>query len=80
MGDVELRQTLAEDHLRRVPDFQRLGKRFQRKKASLQDCYRVYQAVDKLPHLLETIEKHEGKRRILLMEVFTNPLKVGHLN
>ncbi|XP_041352599.1 DNA mismatch repair protein Msh2-like [Gigantopelta aegis] len=75
MEDAELRQTLQDEQLRKIPDFQRLAKKFQRKKATLQDCYRVYQAIDKMPYLLETLEKHGGTHLSLIMEIFTNPLK-----
>ncbi|CAG2197296.1 MSH2 [Mytilus edulis] len=75
IDDTELRQTLQEDQLRKIPDFQRLAKKFQRKKATLQDCYRVYQAIEKMPYLLETLECHEGPNKHLLMELFTNPAK-----
>ncbi|KAL4232768.1 MutS-like protein [Mactra antiquata] len=73
--DNELRQTLYEDQLRKIPDFQRLAKKFQRKKANLQDVYRVYQAIDKMPYLLEALEKSDGAHKSLLMEIFTNPMK-----
>ena len=76
LEDTELRQMLQEEHLKRLPDFQRIAKRFQRKRANLQDCYRVYQAIDFMPYLLETLEKHEGQYIGLLKEVFTNPIKV----
>ncbi|KAK0064395.1 DNA mismatch repair protein Msh2 [Biomphalaria pfeifferi] len=75
ISDSDLRQTLYEDQLRKVPDFQRLAKKFQRKKASLQDCYRVYQALDKLPLLLETLEKYDGDHKELIQELFTNSIK-----
>ncbi|BFZ23354.1 hypothetical protein BsWGS_26393 [Bradybaena similaris] len=75
LADSELRQTLYDDQLRKLPDFHRLAQKFQRKKAGLQDCYKVYQALDKMPHLLETLEKHEGQHRALLMELFSNPIK-----
>lgn len=73
--DTELRQLVAEDHLRRLPDFQRLARKFQQRKATLQDCYRVYQALDKLPHLMETLEKHGMESCQLIMEIFVNPAK-----
>lgn len=73
--DTELRQTLHEDHLRKVPDFQRLAKKFERKKATLQDCYKVYQSLGKMPHLIEALEKTGTEHRNLLMQLYSNPIK-----
>lgn len=40
VGDVHLRQSVTEDHLRRMPDFQRLAKKMQKSRASLLDLYK----------------------------------------
>ncbi|XP_076445659.1 DNA mismatch repair protein Msh2-like [Babylonia areolata] len=75
LEDSGLRQTLQEEQLRRVPDLQRMAKKFQRRKATLQDCYRVYQAIDRMPHLVEALEGHSGQHAALIMDVFSNPIK-----
>ena len=105
--DTQLRQLLSENHLPRVPDFQRLAKKFQRRKATLQasnitvlnncilkclfkmtnvdrwflygfqDLYRVYQAVSKMGDLLDSVEQHTGEHRMLLMQLFSSPIKVS---
>ncbi|XP_071801096.1 DNA mismatch repair protein Msh2-like [Asterias amurensis] len=71
VNDVELRQTLQEEQLKRIPDLQRLAKRIQRKKATLEDCYRIFQVVEFMPVLLETLERPGID---LLKEVFSNPI------
>ena len=78
VSDSELRQSLRSNHLRRLPDLQRLSSRLQRRNASLQDCYRVYQAVGVLPELVEALETSTAvqQRPELCAQLFTNPIKV----
>ena len=42
-----------------------------------QDLYRVYQAVTKMADLLDSVEQHTGQHRVLLMQLFSNPMKVS---
>ncbi|XP_063826756.1 DNA mismatch repair protein Msh2 isoform X2 [Ostrinia nubilalis] len=56
----QLRLQLYEDHLRRIPDLQALARRLSRKKANLHDCYRIYQAINRLPALLQCLAEADN--------------------
>ncbi|KAG8784475.1 MutS-like protein, partial [Ceratobasidium sp. 428] len=56
VNEGESRETLQNDYLRAMPDLHRIGKRFQKGGASLEDVVRVYQAALKIPGLIMTLE------------------------
>ncbi|KAH9906048.1 DNA mismatch repair protein msh-2 [Xylariomycetidae sp. FL2044] len=73
VNDTELRQTMQEEHLKSVPDLYRLAKRFQRKKANLEDVVRAYQVVIRLPGFLGTLEG-------VMDETYKDPLDEAYTN
>ncbi|PNS20577.1 DNA mismatch repair protein msh-2 [Sphaceloma murrayae] len=56
VNDTELRQTMQEEHLRSIPDLYRLAKKFQKKKADLEDVVRAYQVAIRIPEFIGTLE------------------------
>lgn len=71
LNDSETRNTLHMNSLTRVPDLLKLSKKLYTKKITLQDCYRIYQAVSSLPYLLEVLKKPGNKS---IFSVLINPI------
>lgn len=76
VDDTALRQTMQEDRLRAIPDLYRLSKRFQRKKANLEDVVRAYQVAIRLPDFIDSLDKvMDEKYKEPLDAQYTNALK-----
>jgi DNA mismatch repair ATPase MutS len=52
-----------DDYLKAMPDFQRISKKFLAGRATLEDVVRVYQAVTKLPEILDTLMEIGRERK-----------------
>ncbi|XP_045467664.1 DNA mismatch repair protein Msh2 isoform X2 [Harmonia axyridis] len=59
--NMETRVSLTKDCLPRLPDTLLLVKKLSSKKASLQDCYRIYQTISGVPHLLKNLRETGNK-------------------
>ena len=78
--ESELRQTLQETELKSFPDFNRLGKKFSKKSASLQDVVCVYQVVCRLPRLKGVLESYDGEFKEIFEEDYIAKLGVSKTN
>ncbi|GJQ86278.1 putative component of the post-replicative DNA mismatch repair system (MMR) [Trypoxylus dichotomus] len=70
--DAEMRSTLRSSCLPKAPDMLLLSKKLSNKKASLQDCYKIYQIVDNIPGLLSILRKADNK---CINSILVNPIK-----
>lgn len=66
------RNELHDDYLKRMPDIMMLGKKLMRKKASLQDIFRLYQIVVRTPKILELLSDLEN---VAVNNVLYTPMK-----
>ncbi|CAG9771572.1 unnamed protein product [Ceutorhynchus assimilis] len=69
--DSETRILITKDALTKIPDLMMLSKKLSGKKAKLQDCYRLYQAIGYLPTLINILRKLNNN---CVKDVFINPL------
>lgn len=84
INDALLRQVMRDDFLRTMPDLMRISKRFAKGAASLEDVVRVYQAVVRMPDMVEALQRadvgeEEGKeeRERLVKDVYLTEMEVG---
>ncbi|CAF1072794.1 unnamed protein product [Adineta steineri] len=75
VNDSSIRTFIAQDFLGRVPDFERLVRKFIRKKANLEDCYKIYVAVNKMPKLIEYIGEFNGPKKGVLDHLIVVPIR-----
>mmetsp|Transcript_48662 Transcript_48662/g.95398 ORF Transcript_48662/g.95398 Transcript_48662/m.95398 type:complete len:948 (-) Transcript_48662:170-3013(-) len=73
--DQNLREQLRDDHLRRVPDLDRMAKKFQKNKANLQSVVDFYRFCVCLPGLVNALADYSGVHQDLLKQEFTNALE-----
>ncbi|KAA0195207.1 DNA mismatch repair protein MSH2, partial [Fasciolopsis buskii] len=76
VDDTGVRQTLHDDFLRRVPDLQRLTRKLQRKRGcGLQDVYRIYQLLTRLPSAISLLLQCTGPHGCVISVTLVEPLQ-----
>ncbi|CDS01787.1 probable DNA mismatch repair protein MSH2 [Sporisorium scitamineum] len=79
VNDNAARQLIQSDYLKLMPDMHRISKRFQKGVATLEDVVRVYQAVLRLPALIQTlsdIDTPSEAHSLLLVETYIDPFQL----
>ncbi|KAF9476823.1 DNA mismatch repair protein [Pholiota conissans] len=81
-NDMNTRRTLQDEFLKAMPDLSRICKRLLKSVASLEDVVRVYQAVLKLPGMIEALEGIQNSDAMeddmlssLIVDVYLKALK-----
>ncbi|WVQ85977.1 hypothetical protein IAT38_008145 [Cryptococcus sp. DSM 104549] len=76
--DSNTRRTIQDKYLKQMPDFHRISKKFHRRVAGLEDVVRVYQAVQLLPGLTQSLEDADlikSSAKDLIEEIYLKPLR-----
>jgi DNA mismatch repair protein MSH2 len=60
VNDPEVRDTLRGAHLRALPDIERAVRKLEKRRASLMDLCRLYQASAALPYIAESLDRLTG--------------------
>lgn len=74
--DTQLRQSLRENHIRKVPDIDRMAKKFQQSKATLQDVVNLYKFTIRLPKLVDALQCYDGSNCELIKNDFIRKFQI----
>ena len=76
IDSTTLRQTVRERHLHKLPDYQRILRLFVTGKAQLQHIVQLWQALGRMPELIEALDEYDGEGREELHAEFTSKLQL----
>uniref|UniRef100_A0A182VSS0 DNA mismatch repair proteins mutS family domain-containing protein n=1 Tax=Anopheles minimus TaxID=112268 RepID=A0A182VSS0_9DIPT len=74
VDNTMVRTDLYENHLKKLPDIMFVLKRLLRRKASLQDIFRLYQVILRVPRMLSQLDVHNTGNVAVLNNIY-NPIK-----
>ncbi|KAL0034692.1 hypothetical protein WJX77_003027 [Trebouxia sp. C0004] len=77
-SDPTLRESLRDQHLRGMPDVERLTRKLERRKTSLSDLCQLYRASSKLPMIQAALLDHPGPHAELLKTRYANKVAEYH--
>ena len=78
VDDPEARDTLRRVHLRSLPDMERLTRKLERRRATLLDLCRLYQASTAIPHIAEVCVRMKDRCGLMMSSRYSNVLLKLH--
>ncbi|XP_044597120.1 DNA mismatch repair protein Msh2 isoform X2 [Cotesia glomerata] len=73
VNNSSVRSEVSNEYLRQIPDLEQLVKKLLRKKARLRDVYKIYDCVNRLPQLVESLS--DDSTPAALKSMILEPLK-----
>ncbi|XP_035909344.1 DNA mismatch repair protein spellchecker 1 [Anopheles stephensi] len=74
VDNTTVRTALYDNHLKKLPDIMFVLKRLLHRKASLQDIFRLYQVVLRIPRMLTLLDMNDTRNAAVLTNIY-NPIK-----
>ncbi|XP_053675330.1 DNA mismatch repair protein spellchecker 1 [Anopheles nili] len=74
-NDPTVRSELHDNHMKKLPDILLLLKRLLRRKASLQDIFRLYQVILRVPKILSILDTTSEMNSFAIRDNIFNPIK-----